>query len=335
MTKIAGLGRAADRGAGGRAGRDRARAVLRDAARGPRRRGDPGRPAGRASVAGSAGARRHQPRQAARSWSTSSTRAGAEVVLRLAAAADALIEGYRPGVAERLGVGPRRLPGAQPAAGLRADDRLGPGRPAGRPRPATTSTTSRSPGRCTRSAGPAARRRCRSTTWATSAAGRCSWRSAWWPALLAARSSGAGQVVDAAIVDGAAVLQAMTYGPARGRHLDRRARRQPARHRRAVLRRLRDRRRPAHGGRRARAAVLRGVHPAAVRARGGAGRSARPSTTGPAGRSCGRGSPPGSPSARRRSGQRHSAATDACVAPVLHHDRGTGRPAPGRARHAT
>jgi alpha-methylacyl-CoA racemase len=31
---------------------------------------------------------------------------GAEVVRRLAAASDALIEGYRPGVAERLGVGP-------------------------------------------------------------------------------------------------------------------------------------------------------------------------------------------------------------------------------------
>src|SRR5436309_2337425 len=31
---------------------------------------------------------------------------GAEVVLRLAARADALIEGFRPGVAERLGIGP-------------------------------------------------------------------------------------------------------------------------------------------------------------------------------------------------------------------------------------
>src|SRR5881275_3183121 len=31
---------------------------------------------------------------------------GAEVVLRLAEQADVLIEGYRPGVAERLGIGP-------------------------------------------------------------------------------------------------------------------------------------------------------------------------------------------------------------------------------------
>jgi alpha-methylacyl-CoA racemase len=34
------------------------------------------------------------------------TRGGAEVVLRAATAADALIEGFRPGVAERMGVGP-------------------------------------------------------------------------------------------------------------------------------------------------------------------------------------------------------------------------------------
>lgn len=34
-------------------------------------------------------------------------RDGAEVVLRLAAGADALVEGFRPGVAERLGVGPQ------------------------------------------------------------------------------------------------------------------------------------------------------------------------------------------------------------------------------------
>ena len=40
---------------------------------------------------------------------------GAEVVLRLAAASDALIEGYRPGVAERLGVGPADCLAANPA----------------------------------------------------------------------------------------------------------------------------------------------------------------------------------------------------------------------------
>jgi alpha-methylacyl-CoA racemase len=40
---------------------------------------------------------------------------GAEVVLRLATAADALIEGYRPGVAERLGVGPADCLARNPA----------------------------------------------------------------------------------------------------------------------------------------------------------------------------------------------------------------------------
>src|ERR1700727_915392 len=40
---------------------------------------------------------------------------GAEVVLRLAAASDALIEGYRPGVTERLGVGPADCLARNPA----------------------------------------------------------------------------------------------------------------------------------------------------------------------------------------------------------------------------
>ena len=40
---------------------------------------------------------------------------GAEVVLRLAAASDALIEGYRPGVDRAARRRARRLPGPQPA----------------------------------------------------------------------------------------------------------------------------------------------------------------------------------------------------------------------------
>jgi alpha-methylacyl-CoA racemase len=39
---------------------------------------------------------------------------GKDVVLRLCAASDALIEGYRPGVAERLGIGPDECLGANP-----------------------------------------------------------------------------------------------------------------------------------------------------------------------------------------------------------------------------
>ena len=76
-------------------------------------------------------------------------------------------------------------------------------------------------------------------------------------ALLESRLSGEGQVVDAAIVDGTAHLNAMATGFLAGGLLPRGAGRQPARRRRAVLRPLRDGRRQAPGGRRARAAVLR------------------------------------------------------------------------------
>ena len=54
---------------------------------------------------------------------------GVEALLELVEHADALIEGFRPGVCERLGLRPRRVPGPQPEARLRPHDRLGPGRP--------------------------------------------------------------------------------------------------------------------------------------------------------------------------------------------------------------
>ncbi|EUA41033.1 coA-transferase III family protein [Mycobacterium avium subsp. avium 2285 (R)] len=67
---------------------------------------------------------------------------GRELVLKLVAKADVLIEGYRPGVTERLGLGPQDC--------AKVNDRLiyarmtGWGRPArAASRPATTSTTSR------------------------------------------------------------------------------------------------------------------------------------------------------------------------------------------------
>ena len=56
--------------------------------------------------------------------------AGVDVLLRLTDGADVLVEAFRPGVAERLGFGPDVCAAAQPAAGLRPDDRMGPGRPA-------------------------------------------------------------------------------------------------------------------------------------------------------------------------------------------------------------
>ena len=82
-------------------------------------------------------------------------------------------------------------------------------------------------------------------------------------ALLEARLSGEGQVVDAAIVDGTAHLNAMSAGMLSSGSLREERACQPARRRDAVLRPLRDLRRTAHVGGPARAAVLRGVRRAA------------------------------------------------------------------------
>lgn len=82
---------------------------------------------------------------------------GRDLVLKLVAKADVLIEGFRPGVTERLGLGPEDC--------AKVNDKLiygrmtGWGRPVPAPcRPVTTSTTSRSTGRCTRSAARASAR---------------------------------------------------------------------------------------------------------------------------------------------------------------------------------
>jgi alpha-methylacyl-CoA racemase len=136
---------------------------------------------------------------------------GAEVVLRLAAASDALIEGYRPGVAERLGVGP--------AACWARNPRLVYGRMTGWGQD-----------------GPIAQSAGHDIAYiAVTGALHAIGRAGGPPqvpvnylgdfgggsmflalgvvaALLQARQTGRGQVVDAAIVDGVAVLQAMSYG---------------------------------------------------------------------------------------------------------------------------
>ena len=76
-------------------------------------------------------------------------------------------------------------------------------------------------------------------------------------ALWERQTSGKGQVVDAAMIDGSSVLMQMMWGFRAIGHVDRRARHQHARRRRAVLRHLRVRRRPLRRRRRHRAAVLR------------------------------------------------------------------------------
>ena len=136
---------------------------------------------------------------------------GAEVVLRLAAASDALIEGYRPGVAERLGVGPADCLARNPAlvygrmTGWGQDGPLAAsaghdvayiavtgalhaiGRAGGPPQVPVNYLGDFGGGSLFLALGLVA-------------------------GVLAARATGRGRVVDAAIVDGAAVLQAMTYG---------------------------------------------------------------------------------------------------------------------------
>ncbi len=136
---------------------------------------------------------------------------GAEVVLRLAAASDALIEGYRPGVTERLGVGPADCLARNPAlvygrmTGWGQDGPLASsaghdigyialtgalhaiGRADGPPQVPVNYLGDFGGGSMFLALGVVA-------------------------GILAARGTGTGRVVDAAIVDGAAVLQAMTYG---------------------------------------------------------------------------------------------------------------------------
>ncbi len=140
---------------------------------------------------------------------------GAEVVLRMAAVSDALIEGFRPGVAERLGVGP--------AACWERNPRLVYGRMTGWGQD----------GPLAQSAGHDIAYI--AVTGALHAIGRAGGPPqvpvnylgdfgggsmflalGVLAALLDVRRTGRGQVVDAAIVDGAAVLQAMTYSSLAG-----------------------------------------------------------------------------------------------------------------------
>ena len=136
---------------------------------------------------------------------------GVETVLRMVEQADALIEGFRPGVAERLGIGPdacrarnprlvygrmtgwgQEGPYAQAAghdinyislAGALAHF----GRAGGKPTPPMNIVGDFGGGGMLLALGVVA-------------------------ALLEARTSGEGQVVDAAMVDGSATLMAMTWG---------------------------------------------------------------------------------------------------------------------------
>ena len=185
---------------------------------------------------------------------------GVECVLRLVEQADALIEGFRPGVTERLGLGPDVC--------LARNPRLVYGRMTGWGQD-----------------GPLAQRAGHDINYIALAGVLAHIGRAGAPptpplnlvgdygggamflafgivcALLEARASGEGQVVDAAMIDGAAALDGSHVGLPLDRAVHRRAGCKPARLRRALLRRLRDRRRRVHVGRRDRAAVLRRAAP--------------------------------------------------------------------------
>ena len=116
-------------------------------------------------------------------------------------------------------------------------------------RPATTSTTSRSTACCTRSAARASGPVPPLNLTGDFGGGSMFLLVGILSALWERQTSGKGQVVDAAMVDGSSVLMQMMWGVPRRRHVDRRARHQHARQRRAVLRHLRMRRRPLRRGR--------------------------------------------------------------------------------------
>ena len=179
---------------------------------------------------------------------------------------------------------PRRAPRPQPPPGLRAHDRLGPGRARTRPPPATTSTTSPSPAPSTPSAGPA--------------------RPPVPPLNLVGDFGGGGMLLAFGLACGILERPALRPGPGGRRghgrrrgpahddvprlpghgHLGGRAGHQHARHRRPLLRRLRDRRRQVRLHRLDRAAVLRRAAPAhRPRRRGAALAAGQAAVAGPQG----------------------------------------------------
>ena len=142
--------------------------------------------------------------------STSRTPRASRPCCDLVASADALIEGFRPGVMERLGLGPEACLARNPSLVYGRMTGWGQNGPLAQ-RPATTSTTSRSPARCTRS-GEAGERRCRrSTWWATSAAAACCWPSASCARCSRRNARARARWSTPAMVDGAAALMHMLF----------------------------------------------------------------------------------------------------------------------------
>ncbi|MCU1658423.1 MAG: CoA transferase [Pseudonocardiales bacterium] len=133
----------------------------------------------------------------------------AEVVLRLAARSDALIEGFRPGVAERLGVGPEVVLGRNPAlvyGRMTGWGQSGPLAPT-----AGHDITYLAVSGVLHGIGAADRPPVPPVNYVADFGGGSMFLAAGMlAALLHARATGVGQVVDAAMTEGAAYLASMT-----------------------------------------------------------------------------------------------------------------------------
>jgi alpha-methylacyl-CoA racemase len=136
---------------------------------------------------------------------------GRKLIVALAGRADALIEGFRPGVMERLGLGPAELQARNP--------RLVYGRMTGYGQTGPMAPVAGHDINYISLAGAlgASRRQGESPMFALNLVGDYGGGAMFLAfgvvcAMLEARSSGRGQVVDAAMVDGAALLTALVHG---------------------------------------------------------------------------------------------------------------------------
>jgi alpha-methylacyl-CoA racemase len=148
-------------------------------------------------------------------------RDGVDAVLALASVADALIEGHRPGVLERLGLGPELL--------LERNPRIVVGRMTGWGQEGSKAARAGHDinyvalSGALHSYGPEARPMAPTNVVGDYGGGGMLLAFGVLAGILSARATGAGQVIDCAMVDGAALLSAMTYTMfAAGRWADRR-----------------------------------------------------------------------------------------------------------------
>jgi alpha-methylacyl-CoA racemase len=136
---------------------------------------------------------------------------GADVILRLAERSDVFLEGYRPGVAERLGVGPADCQARNPRlvyGRMTGWGQEGPLAPAAGHDIGYLAVTG-----ALHAIGDAGGPPQIPVNYLGDYGGGAMFLALGVvSALVAARATGRGQVVDAAIVDGASVLQAATYG---------------------------------------------------------------------------------------------------------------------------